>query len=82
MDSESTALPIWLHRSKITRTRIELMTPPWEGSVLTTWPTGEVQCSSPTFIIMLFLEKKVKLLGRKKQKFFQDGEKSDKDLRQ
>ena len=28
----------------VTRTRIELMIPPWEGGVLAAWPTGLIKC--------------------------------------
>ena len=37
-------LPIPPHRQiyLVTRTRIELVLPPWKGGVLTAWPTGQV----------------------------------------
>ena len=41
----------------VTRARIELALPPWEGGVLTAWPTGQFSsaragCPAPTFSLV------------------------------
>ena len=35
-------------RKMVTRTRLELVMPPWEGGVLTAWPTGPIGAPSGT----------------------------------
>ena len=41
-EPETCALPFGYIPVLITRTRIELVTPPWEGGVLTIWPAGKI----------------------------------------
>ena len=47
----------FLFRVLVTRARIELALPPWEGGVLTAWPTGQFSsaragCPAPTFSLV------------------------------
>ena len=39
---EAGALTSWAKPPLVTRTRLELVLPPWKGGVLTTWPTGHI----------------------------------------